>query len=206
MSSIEINKEVNKGGHPFSDIWDHMTKGAKQSKGHYSATCNYCKNFWKHGKPFILRGHLANICKKCPNSVTMYYAELVGKELGNKTVEEEENLSSDTETPPTKKVKQTAVSNFFEPKKLEKGRINEIDCAITKAFVMCNILFNIIKNPWFLDLIKTLQPAYNAPSHRILSGSLLQVELARVNMRIHNKLLNESGFTIGKNFIIINYN
>src|SRR6266511_4669497 len=105
MSSIEINKEVNKGGPPFSDIWDYMTKGAKQSKGHYSATCNYCKNFWKHGKPFILRGHLANICKKCSNSVTMYYAELVGKELGNKTVEEEENLSSDTETPPTKKEK-----------------------------------------------------------------------------------------------------
>jgi len=45
MSSIEINKEVNKEGHPFLDIWDHMTKGAKQSKGHYLVTCNYCKNF-----------------------------------------------------------------------------------------------------------------------------------------------------------------
>ena len=76
----------------------------------------------------------------------MYYAELVEKELENKTVEEEKNLSSDIKTPPTKKVKQTAVSNFFESKKLEKGRINEIDCTITKAFVMCNIPFNIIKN------------------------------------------------------------
>ncbi len=45
MSSIEINKKVNKGGHPFSDIWNHMTKNAKQSKGHYLATCNYYKNF-----------------------------------------------------------------------------------------------------------------------------------------------------------------
>src|SRR6266540_4150801 len=99
-----------------------------------------------------------------------------------------------------------AVSNFFELKKLGKGRINEIDYTITKAFVMYNILFNIIKNLWFLDLIKTLQPAYNAPLHQILSGSLLQVELARVNMKIHNELLNESGFTIGKNFIIVNYN
>src|SRR6266498_4360975 len=105
MSSIEINKEVNKGGHLFSDIWDHMTKDAKQSKGHYSATCNYCKNFWKHEKLFILRGHLANICKKCLNSVTMYYAELVGKELGNKTIEEEENLNSDIKNLSIKKVK-----------------------------------------------------------------------------------------------------
>src|SRR6266540_1660893 len=103
----------------------------------------------------------------------MYYAELVEKELENKMVEEEKNLSSDIKTPPTKKVKQTAVSNFFEPKKLEKGRINEIDCAITKAFVMYNILFNIIENLWFLDLIKILQSAYDAPSCRVLSGSLL---------------------------------
>ena len=136
----------------------------------------------------------------------MYYAELVEKELENKMVKKEENLSSDTENPPIKKVKQMAVSNFFEPKKLEKERINEIDCAITKAFVMCNILFNIIKNLWFLNLIKILQLAYDAPSHRVLSGSLLQAELARVNMKIHNELLNESGFTIGKNFIIVNYN
>src|SRR6266542_4276115 len=141
-----------------------MTKGAKQSKGHYSATCNYCKNFWKYEKPFILHGHLANFCKKCPNSVIIYYAKLVRKKLENKMVKEEENLSSDMENLPIKKVKQMAVSNFFEPKKLEKGRINEIDCTITKAFIMCNILFNIIKNSWFLDLIKTLQPAYDAPS------------------------------------------
>ncbi len=95
----------------------------------------------------------------------MYYAELVEKKLENKIVEEKENLSNNTKNPFTKKMKQIAVSNFFEPKKLEKERINEIDYTITKAFVMCNILFNIIKNLWFLDLIKTLQPAYNAPSY-----------------------------------------
>ena len=43
-----------------------------------------------------------------------------------------------------------AVSNFFKPKKLKKGRINEIDYTITKAFVICNISFNIIKNHSFL--------------------------------------------------------
>ena len=35
----------------------------------------------------------------------MYYAELVGKELENKTIEEEENLSSNMKNPPIKKVK-----------------------------------------------------------------------------------------------------
>ena len=72
----------------------------------------------------------------------MYYVELVEKELKNKTVKKEENLSSDTNNSLTKKVKQMAVSNFFESKKLEKERINEINCAITKAFVMCCYVFS----------------------------------------------------------------
>jgi len=55
-------------------------------------------------------------------------------------------------------------------------------------------------------MIKILQPAYDAPSHRILSRTLLQLELARINIRIHNELINETNFTIGKNFIIIHYN
>jgi len=209
MSTINMNKEVNKGGPPFTDIWDHMTKGTKQSKGHYSATCNYCKNVWKHGRLAILRVHLANVCKKCPNDIVLYYANLVGKVVADNEVAdnaEGEDSGTDTEEPPKKKARQTAVSSFFNAKKLEKGKIDEIDCAITKAFVMCNIPFNVIENPWFLDLVKTLQPGYDAPSRRVLSGSLLQAELARINIKIHNELLNERNFTIGKNFIIINYN
>ena len=205
MSSINMNKEVNKGGPPFSNIWKHMTKGVKQSKGHYSATYNYCKNFWKHGRPAILREHLANVCKKCPNDIVLYYANLVGKVVAD-NAGEGENSDSDTKGPLTKKARQTVVSSFFDSKKLEKGKIDEIDCAITKAFVMCNIPFNVVENPWFLDLLKTLQPGYDAPSRRVLSGSLLQAELARVNIKIHNELLNEKNFTIGKNFIINNYN
>ena len=48
---------------------------------------------------------------------------------------------------PNKKPKQTNISSFFEPKKLEKGKIKDINHMITKTFVMCNILFSIIKNP-----------------------------------------------------------
>ena len=68
---------------------------------------------------------------------------------------------------------------------------------------MCNIPFCIIENPYFVDLIKTLQPGYDLPSRQVLSGTLLQAEAARVNVRITNELDNESNFTIGKNFYII---
>ena len=66
---------------------------------------------------------------------------------------------------------------------------------------MYNIPFSVIKNPYFVDLIKTLQPGYDPPSRQVLSGTLLQAEVARVNVRITNELNNESNFTIGKEFL-----
>ncbi|GBC53911.2 hypothetical protein RhiirA5_442505 [Rhizophagus irregularis] len=46
-------------------------------------------------------------------------------------------------------------------------------------------------------MIKTLQPAYNLlPTRQILSGTLLQAELARVNLRIYNELAKETNCTI----------
>ena len=194
-------------GRPSSDVWDtHMKKGQQVSRGHYSATCSYCNFLWKHGKPQILREHLANYCKKCPQDVSLYYANIVGKKIGEST--NVENISSDSESelPNKKKQKlneQTSISSFYKNNKLEKGYSDSIARSITKAFVMCNIPFCVIENPYFVDLIKTLQPGYDLPSRQVLSGTLLQAEAARVNVRITNELDNESNFTIGKNFYII---
>jgi len=48
-------------------------------------------------------------------------------------------------------------------------------------------------------LIKSLQLKYDSFLHRTLSGSLLEAEVARVNIKINNKLDKESNFTIGNN-------
>ncbi|CAB4384468.1 unnamed protein product [Rhizophagus irregularis] len=61
---------------------------------------------------------------------------------------------------------------------------------------MCNIPFSIIENPWFIDLIKTLQPGYDPPSRQVLSGTLLESEISRVNIRIMNELSADNNFTI----------
>ena len=45
-----------------------------------------------------------------------------------------------------------------------------------KAFVMCNIPFSTVENPWFVDLIKTLQPGCDPPTRKVLSGTLLEAE------------------------------
>ncbi|GBB91464.1 hypothetical protein RclHR1_18780006 [Rhizophagus clarus] len=93
-----VDNKSNKGGCPPSDIWDgHMIQGAKQSKGHYSATCSYCQNFWKQRKPCILREHLANHCQKCSSETAMYYAKIVGKNLGEAEVNSKEDEDSEDE-------------------------------------------------------------------------------------------------------------
>ena len=144
MSNNNNNNNLERG-RPFSDVWDkHMKKGQQVSRGHYSATCNYCNFSWKHGKPQILREHLANYCKKCPQDVSLYYANIVGKKIGEAT--NVKNISSDSESelPNKKKQKlneQTSISSFYKNKKLEKGYSDSIARSITKAFVMCNIPF-----------------------------------------------------------------
>ncbi len=70
---------------------------------------------------------------------------------------------------------------------------------ITKTFMMCNILFNTVENPWFINLIKSFQSEYDPPSYHTLSRSLLEAEMARVNIKINNELDKESNFTISNN-------
>ena len=145
MSNSNVINDRRKSGRPFTSIWDHMIKRVKQSKGLYSANCNYCSHYWKFEKSKKLREHLANNCKKCPKDIVLLYVTIVENEIG---LENESSLSSsETEELPTKKSKQTTVSNFFEKKKLEKGKIDEIDHTMIKTFVMANIPFSVIKNP-----------------------------------------------------------
>ena len=50
----------------------------------------------------------------------------------------------------------------------------------------------------FCEIKEIIVPGYDPPSRQVLSGTLLQAEVARVNVRITNELDNESNFTIGK--------
>ena len=68
---------------------------------------------------------------------------------------------------------------------------NEIDNALIKAFICCNIAFTIVKNPFFIELLKTLCPGYNSPSRRKLSTELLERELIKVNLKV-KKILNST--------------
>ncbi|GET04043.1 ribonuclease H-like domain-containing protein [Rhizophagus clarus] len=195
MTSSEPSENPRKGRH-FMEVWNgHMIKGVQRTRGHYAATCSYCNFYWKDGKPHVLCEHLANHCQKCLQEVSLQFAKIIGNEIA----ENEEDDESDSELT-TKKQKlndgQTSIRSFYKNKELEKGYSDEIHRSITKAFVMCNIPFSIIENPWFIDLIKTLQPGYDPPSRQVLSGTLLESETSRVNIRIMNELSADNNFTI----------
>ena len=191
----------NKSGRPFSEIWDgHMIKGPQVSRGHYSAKCSYCNISWKQGKPHVLREHLANHCKRCPRDVSLHFAKIVGKKMGEG---DDDESASDLEEPPHKRQRQSSIQNFYNKEKnLEKGCSDVINRSVTKAFVMYNIPFSIIENPWFIDMVKTLQLSYVPPTRQVLSGTLLEAELSRTNIQVFNELAKESNCTIGKILIL----
>src|SRR6266542_5104608 len=174
----EINKKRERR---FTDIWNNMIKGEKQSKGHYSATCIHCRKHWKYEKSQKLKEYLVNHCKKYLKDISQYYTLLMGKKMEEETVEDSEE---EGEERLNKKPKQINVSSFFESKKLEKGKIKDINHTITKTFMMCNILFSTVENPWFINLIKSLQLEYDSLLHRTLSRSLLEAKMTRVNIKI----------------------
>lgn len=67
---------------------------------------------------------------------------------------------------------------------------------MVKAFVVCGIPFHIIENLFFIELLKTLCPAYEPPSNDIFSGRYLAQETAFANQRIIKKLNGSKNLTI----------
>lgn len=202
ITPAPINKEKKKkrtgGGRPKSLVWGtHAIQGMKVSEGHYEATCSYCKCFWKKGSPQDLEAHFANGCSKIPADTRQFFLNrLAEKAEGNVT-----NL--DKVTAKKRKLNdggsaQTRISEFNESTKLSDDRIHEINRACVKAFVVCGIPWHTIENPFFIEFLKTLRPAFNPPSKETLSGKLLSQETAVVNQRVIKQMKSSTNLTLCK--------
>ena len=88
---METPNEINeKRERRFTDIWNNMIKGEKQSKGHYSATCIHCRQHWKYEKSQKLNEYLVNHCKKYLKDILQYYVSLIKKKMKKETVKDSE--------------------------------------------------------------------------------------------------------------------
>ncbi|CAG8807227.1 18401_t:CDS:1, partial [Dentiscutata erythropus] len=170
---------------PKSIIWEtHIKQGKEISKGHWSATCNYCNEFWYKGSPASLEAHLGNSCNKAPPDVrSLFLSRLATKEL-NASTSKKRKLNV-----------QSQLSDFIESTKLIPDRIKDINRALVKAFIVCGIPFHIIENPFFVELLKTLRPAYEPPSKDVFSGHYLAQETVFVNQAMIKQLNSSKNMT-----------
>ncbi|EXX68066.1 hypothetical protein RirG_108450 [Rhizophagus irregularis DAOM 197198w] len=184
-------KKANKGGPKFDEVWQYFTQGEELNPGHYKATCYHCKKKWSRGRPVALKAHLANECLACPEDISKYWRD---------------KLAENT-------YKQTKIVNHFSSDEPLPPEINNrIDCSLLKAWVMAGIPFEVVENPFVLDLFKNLNPAYIPPSRTTLSGRLLNEEISRVNKKVTSELeiadsltLTLDGWTSKRNESLYNY-
>ncbi len=80
---------------------------------------------------------------------------------------------------------------------LSENLKNNIDHSIIIAFVICDLLFFIIKNPWFVNALKSLQSNYNLLIREYLISLLLNNKAVRINYKIEIALKNSKNLTLG---------
>lgn len=196
---IKLSK-TPKNTKPFSEIWEYYEKGVQKNNGHYEAICFYCKTKWSRGKPQKMEVHLANECIQCPEEISRYWRENIAN---RQTIYSRNNQKLLSSQPPYST--QTQITDHYKSdQSLPKFVVDRLDKKILKAWVMAGIPFNVIENPFVLDLFKDLNPGYSPPSRTTLSDRLITEEYTRVSLAIDRDLEQSDNLTLGK-YKLINY-
>ncbi|RHZ77794.1 hypothetical protein Glove_173g52 [Diversispora epigaea] len=131
---VEMSKDYNdakrSSGRPLAGVWNYFEKG--ESK----------------------KAHLAFNCLNNNKEVIQFYSKVFMDRS-----ETSQAVSSDPKLSSKKKktsANQSSLSDFMESTKLTPEQENAINLSILKVFIMCNIPFHIIKNPYFIDALREL--------------------------------------------------
>src|SRR5277367_3363024 len=89
------------------------------------------------------------------------------------------------------------IESDSENEELSEEQVALIDRSILKVFVMCNIPFRIIENPYFINVLKNLQLNYNFLLREHLTTDLLSEESIRTEIKINNYIEKEKNLTLG---------
>ena len=167
------------GGRPKNIVWNYFEHNALKHPGHYDAKCKFCGIYWKNGIVKNLQVHLASKCESVDVETKNKFMHYVATRDGIIN----ENLME--------------VESDLEDEELSEERVALIDRSILKAFVMCGIPFRIIENPYFINVLKSLQRNYNLPSRERLTTNLLSEESTRTDIKIKNYIEKEKNLTLG---------
>ena len=167
------------GGRPKNIVWNYFEHNALKHPGHFDAKCKFCSTYWKNGIVKNLQVHLASKCENVDVETKNKFMHYVATRDG---IINENHME---------------IESDGENEELSDERVALIDRSILKAFVMCAIPFRIIENPYFINVLKNLQPNYNSPSRERLATDLLSEESIRTEIKIKNYIEKEKNLTLG---------
>ncbi|CAG8703948.1 36792_t:CDS:2 [Gigaspora margarita] len=122
----------------------------------------------------------ANSCKKVPKDWRCHFNYIIVNNLEDVPTDEPLYGMSNTVSPlPSKQL--------------------IIDKVIVLAFIMCGIPFYVISNPFFINALNLLIASYEVPSREVLSGCLLDTEIAKIINKVDKILDHTNNLTIGIN-------
>ncbi|CAG8838938.1 39354_t:CDS:2, partial [Gigaspora margarita] len=191
------NSNSSKLGRPSTGVWNFFKRGQPKGDGHWEGTCDYCGTFYPHAKPQNLRAHLANNCKKVPEEWRRHFNYIIANNLEDIPTDEPLSNATSSLFKQKKIAKQPALTNWYDSATIDASRQLLIDEAITLAFIMCGIPFRVINNPFFVSALNLLNPGYSVPSREVLSGRLLDTEVAKVIHKVDKILEHASNLAIG---------
>jgi hypothetical protein len=165
--------KVQRNTKPFSEIWDYYEKGAQKNNGHYEVICFYCKTKWSRGKPQKMEVHLANECIQCPKEILRYWREIIANQQTIYTCNNQQSLPF---LYPPNSTQLQITDHYKSDQSLPKSVVDRLDKKVLKTWVMAGILFNVIENPFVIDLFKDLNPGYSPPSQTTLPDRLVTEE------------------------------
>ncbi|CAJ0847198.1 17125_t:CDS:2 [Entrophospora sp. SA101] len=65
-------------------------------------------------------------------------------------------------------------------------------------FVCCGLPFSLVENPFFIEFVNQLKPAYKLPSRFKLSKDFINEEVANVNVKVELELKRQNNITLGR--------
>ncbi|GBB89019.1 hypothetical protein RclHR1_15660001 [Rhizophagus clarus] len=160
---------TQKNTKPFSEIWEYYEKGLQK------------------------KAHLATECIQCPEEISRYWRENIANRQTNYT---RNNKSLPLSQPPNST--QTQITDHYKSsdQSLPKFVVDRLDKKVLKAWIMAGIPFNVIENPFVIDLFKDLNPGYSPPSRTTLSDRLVTEEYTRVGLAIDRDLEQSEHLTL----------
>lgn len=178
------------GGRRKGNHWEYFERGEVSQDGHARATCKFCGFSMYRGESAKMEGHIANHCKKAPGYIVREY---LGKtSSASEDVQGKKRKAESSQT--------ILEQSFRKVEELSSGYINQINRALVKFFVCCGVSFQIVESPFFIELLKMLNPSYKPPSRELLSERLMEEELSKINYKVSEELKDEYNLTLCKFF------